>query len=240
LPSDWRDALLDRNSFAPVLLLCVATMVAFPFSGVFRGAGIIVYPLLASLVVISLQRSHVKARTMRLAISMLVVVGLGVLAGAIAGLLTNIEERHLIAVSSFLFALLFAVVLPSIIREALGHRRVNLNTLTATISAYLIIGLLFTMLYQGLATFTDYRFFNSVARPTPGDFEYFSFITLTTVGYGDLAPITPLGRAAAVAEAVIAQVFLVTTVARVVSMFGSERPIREGPAVHDFRSTDAK
>lgn len=238
MPSDWREALLDRNSFAPVLLLCVATMVTFPFSGVFRGAGILVYPLAASLVVISLHRSHVTPRTMRFAVGMLIVVGIGVLAGVIAGLLTEIEERHLIAVSSFLFALLFAVVLPSIIREALGHRRVNLNTLTATISAYLIIGLLFTMLYQGLATFTDYRFFNSVARPTPGDFEYFSFITLTTVGYGDLAPITPVGRGAAVAEAVIAQVFLVTTVARVVSMFGSERPARDAPAVSDFRTPE--
>ena len=58
---------------------------------------------------------------------------------------------------------------------------------------------------------------------------YFSFITLTTVGYGDLTPYTDVARTAAVCEAVLGQVFLVTAVARIVSLLGSSRSDRSDP-----------
>jgi len=213
-------------------------MLVFPLASLFRGGFLIVYPFIAALVLVALHRSQVKPRTMRGAITVLVVVGVGSLIGAVVGWLTNVEDRHLIAVSSLLFAVLFIVVFPSVVRTALGHRRVNLNTLTAAISAYLIIGLLFTMIFFGLAGASNYEFFRGIERPTAGDFEYFAFITLTTVGYGDLAPVTPLGRGGAVALAIVAQVYLVTTVARVVSMFGHERESSDLPSGHDFRTPD--
>ena len=55
---------------------------------------------------------------------------------------------------------------------------------------------------------------------------YFSFITLTTVGYGDIVPGIDATRGLAATEAVTGQLFLVTIVARVIAMMGHERPSR--------------
>ena len=61
------------------------------------------------------------------------------------------------------------------------------------------------------------------------DFLYFSLITLTTTGYGDLAARTSLGRMLAATEALTGQVYLVTVVAVLVGNIGRVRPARRGP-----------
>ena len=89
-----------------------------------------------------------------------------------------------------------------------------------------------------MASIQGGEFFKGVSDPSVGDFEYFSFITLTTVGYGDFTPVTAAGRSAAVAQAVLAQVYMVTTVARVVSLYGSERRAPDASGLHEFRQPD--
>ena len=234
----WRDALFEPTSFFPVLVLCVATMIVFPFTGLFRGGGIVAFPFAAALTLVALHRSEVRRSTIRFAIVVITVAAIAALTAAIVGLSTDVDERHLVAISSTGFAMVFALVFPAVVRTALGHRRVNLNTLTAAVSAYLIIGLWFTTIYLALASIQGGEFFKGVPAPTVGDFEYFSFITLTTVGYGDFTPVTAAGRSAAVAQAVLAQVYMVTTVARVVSLYGSERRERDASGLHEFRRVD--
>ena len=92
---------------------------------------------------------------------------------------------------------------------------------------------------RGIAAVDGWEFFTDVERPRPGDFMYFSFITLTTVGYGDLTPFTDAARSAAVFEAVLGQVFLATAVARIVSLLGSRRddPTPQ-PAAHDLAAAE--
>jgi hypothetical protein len=240
LPAPWRDAVLDPGSFLPVLVLCVATMIVVPFTGLVRGGGILAFPFTVALVVVALRRSGVSPATMRFAAVVIGVVAVSSITALVVGLVTEVDDRHVITISSAGFAVLFALVFPSMVRAALGHRRVNLNTLTAAVSAYLVIGLWFTMIYLALASVSPQPFFAGSPTPTVGEFEYFSFVTLTTVGYGDLAPLAPAGRAAAVAQAILGQVYLVTTVARVVSLYGSERRAAEAPGgLHEFRSRNA-
>ena len=66
-------------------------------------------------------------------------------------------------------------------------------------------------------------FYAQTASERSVDHLYFSFVTLTTVGYGDLTPIADLGRMIAVSEALIGQLFLVTVVALVVGNIGRTR-----------------
>jgi voltage-gated potassium channel Kch len=78
---------------------------------------------------------------------------------------------------------------------------------------YLVIGMFFTFVYRTVEHFGEDPFFAQKAHATSTDFLYFSFVTLTTVGYGDLTAATDLGRTLAIVEALTGQLYLVTVVA---------------------------
>jgi Ion channel len=113
--------------------------------------------------------------------------------------------------------LLLAVLI--IVRRVLAQGEVTLQSIFGAVSAYMIIGLMFAACYAAMSTFSGRPFF---ADGQPGrieTFQYFSFTTLTTVGYGDFTAAAASGRAVAVIEALVGQVFLATLVARLVSAF---------------------
>jgi hypothetical protein len=66
---------------------------------------------------------------------------------------------------------------------------------------------------------SGHSFFAQPGQHGPADFAYFSYITMATVGYGDLSPATGLPRSYAVLEALMGQIFLVVLVARLVGMY---------------------
>ncbi len=113
--------------------------------------------------------------------------------------------------------LLTAVVM--ILRRILASMTVTLQSIYGAISAYMIIGLMFAAFYASIDKLGGGQFF---ANGQPGDtrtFQYFSFTTLTTLGYGDFTAARDAGRAIAVMEAMFGQIFLATLVARLVSAF---------------------
>lgn len=131
--------------------------------------------------------------------------------------------RTLGAGGSGLFSLFVLLTLPAVLGSAFGHRRVTVNTVAAALTAYLLLGIFFTTVLRTIDQATDEPLFTEVAEPTVAETTYFSFVTLTTLGYGDLTPDTDLGRAVATLEALTGQVFLVTAVALTVSRLGQER-----------------
>jgi voltage-gated potassium channel Kch len=102
---------------------------------------------------------------------------------------------------------------------------VTLSTVAGVICLYLLLGIMFAQLYQAGLELTDDAFIYSEAL-TRFDLVYFSFVTLTTVGFGDIVPGIDATRALAATEAISGQLFLVTVVARVISMLGQERMVR--------------
>jgi hypothetical protein len=118
--------------------------------------------------------------------------------------------------------LLASVVM--IVRRILAASTVTLQSIYGALSAYIIIGLMFAAFYGAMAKLGSVPFF---ANGQPGDtrtFQYFSFTTLTTLGYGDFTAAGNAGRAVAVMEAMFGQVFLATLVARLVSAFRPAEP----------------
>src|SRR5215469_14286791 len=96
---------------------------------------------------------------------------------------------------------------------------VTLQSIFGAFSAYLIVGLMFAAFFAAIYHFSGDVFF---ANNQPGNtqtFQYFSFTTLTTLGYGDFTAADSSGRAVAVLEALTGQVFLATLVARLVAAF---------------------
>ena len=108
------------------------------------------------------------------------------------------------------------------------HRVLSTGTVTAqsiygALSAYLVLGLMFAAFFAGLDHLGGGHFFANSQPDSTQTFQYFSFTTLTTLGYGDFTAAGNPGRALAMLEALTGQVFLVTLVASLVAQFRSPR-----------------
>jgi len=107
----------------------------------------------------------------------------------------------------------------SSIRFAMRSTRVDAEHIYAALSAYLLAGIFFGVLYHGIESVWPGSFNIAGAQ---GEFPlfdamYFSFVTLATLGYGDLLPVSEIARGLAIIEAVSGQLFLAVMIARLVS-----------------------
>jgi Ion channel len=134
------------------------------------------------------------------------------------------DERAFLAVAALTQALLLASAAAAVLRAVIGALEVSFRTILGAISVYLIFGLLFTSLYVAIDRLQEGRFF-SIGEPQTGDFIFFSFTTLTTTGYGNLVPDGQPGKMFAGLEMLLGQIFLVTLIAGLVSLW---RPRRRG------------
>ncbi len=96
-----------------------------------------------------------------------------------------------------------------------------MRTVLGAVCIFVLLGMMFAFVYAALDGITSAPFFVQTSQATTPDFLYFSFITQTTVGYGDFTAAADLGRALAVLEAVIGQLYLVTIIAVLVSRLSS-------------------
>lgn len=127
------------------------------------------------------------------------------------------------APSRFAALAITVIVLIVIGRDLVDHPRITVRTLLGAISFYLLIGLVFARTYAFIASLDGGRFFAQPGNDSPADYLYFSFVTQTTVGFGDLTPVTRIGRAFTIGNALIGQLYLVTVIALFVSTIGRER-----------------
>lgn len=107
----------------------------------------------------------------------------------------------------------------AILNRVTRHRVVTLQTVMGGVAAYALIAFMMAAVYHGSDLLTSEAFLNGVVAH--GDYTYFSFITLTTVGYGDITAASVLAKRLAVVEAFVGQVFIITLVARLVSLWGA-------------------
>jgi voltage-gated potassium channel len=118
----------------------------------------------------------------------------------------------------YLLNVLLVATVPWIIARALWKRRViDIRTILGAVCIYVLLGMLFAFLYAAIDNFSSGPFFVQTSHATTPDFLYFSYITQTTVGYGDYTASGDLGRALAVLEAMFGQLYLVTVIAVLVS-----------------------
>ena len=120
-------------------------------------------------------------------------------------------------------ALLVAAA-PIVLGRAIWRRGIiDLQTVMGAICIYVLIGLLFSFVYGAMANLSSGAFFAEQAHATSADFVYFSFVTLTTVGYGDLTAAHNLGRSFSALEGMVGQLYLVTVVAVIVGKLSGGR-----------------
>jgi hypothetical protein len=119
----------------------------------------------------------------------------------------------------------------SIVRDLGRHRGVDLQTMLGALAAYLLIGMAFGFGYACVAALQPGPLFGADGDPQLSQALFFSFVTMTTTGYGDMVPATNPAQTIAVLEALIGQLFLVTAVAKVVENWRPRawRPVAETP-----------
>ncbi len=117
--------------------------------------------------------------------------------------------------------LLILYVFYLMLRELFMARKVNASTMLLAVNCYLLIGTVWTIIYL----LTDYLVPGSFNLPeTPGietwqHLYYFSFVTLTTLGYGEISPALPLARSLAMMEAIAGVLFTGILMARLIGLY---------------------
>jgi len=204
-----------------------------------RGAGR--YPLLLALVLLDvllpfcLPQSVWSSFVATVAVAVTLVIGLvtagaprrvtrvalaiGVAVVAFAVIQAALDTTRFQGIGFFLLAALLICTPPLILRRIFAEREVTLRILFGAVSIYILIGLTFGYVFVGVYRATGH-FFTQASSHTQADFVYYSFITMLTVGYGDLTPATNLARVLAIFDAMLGQIFLVTAVALLVSLYG--------------------
>ena len=122
-------------------------------------------------------------------------------------------------------ALFFGYAVLIILQMIAGSTEVTRETIFAAVVAYLLIALMWAFLYMILEMVApgSFSFPDKSIRVETMQFEYFSFITITTLGYGDITPLTNRASALTLLEAIIGQIYLVVLVAWLVGMFVSNK-----------------
>ena len=114
----------------------------------------------------------------------------------------------------------------AILRHVYSEPRVKMHDIVGALDAYIELGFFFSFLYAAVDQFAAEPFFSQATDPALFDYLYFSFVTMTSLGYGDLSPALAVGKGLVIIEVLFGSIFLVVLVARLVGTLGMERAPR--------------
>ncbi|MFI5897747.1 potassium channel family protein [Actinoplanes sp. NPDC051513] len=207
-----RTPIWSRDSYGPLMLLIAGTYVIGTVSShrwtvsllLFAQIGTVWYALRVS-------HAHTSLRALAAVIFLLSLV---------AGGWNFFDQGTTLVGLTFFASSVLYVVAPVSIAGDLGRRRhVDRELMLGALATYLMLGMAFAFSYRCIAAFQPAPFFGAQGDGTLADSLFYSFVTLTTTGYGDLVPAGNPGRTLAVLEALLGQLFLVTAVAKVVNVW---------------------
>ncbi len=203
-----------RDAYGVALVLVLGSVLGLIASGsVLRSLfALISSLLLVAALFLTLRVSGVSRRTAKVGEALSVLL----FAAAAAGLLIADSPGQIPALIAW--TLLTAGTIAAIGRRLRTYERVTLQLVMGLMVIYLLIGILFGLAYELMDSVNPPAFAQG-AQNLSGAL-YYSFITLATVGYGDVSPGSDVVRALAVAESLIGQLYLVSVVSLAVSRLG--------------------
>ncbi len=134
-------------------------------------------------------------------------------------------NRSIAAIGMIAGALFIGGVIIGMLRFVLKSAEVNREIIYAAILLYLMAALMWAFVYTFLELIDPASFNIDLGHPQGYllVFQYYSFVTITTLGYGDITPVTEVAKAFSVLEAVVGQLYLVVAVAWLVGMYVSKK-----------------
>jgi len=211
------------SRFTSVQLLAALALLFFffPFVEEVKGGDIIVSILLSLVLLCAVLAVADRKRALVIAVALAV--------PAIAGRWISHFRPDLVPPPVFLTAglVLIAFVVANLLRFVLRAPSVNVEVLCASISAFLMLGLLWTVAYWLVDQLDPgaFAFNTNEGRQSISGFNafYFSFVTLSTVGYGDITPVSKVARMLAAMEAMTGLLYVAVLIARLVALYSSPK-----------------
>ena len=191
------------------------TLVGFPLLATFGFDQTPMTVLLAA----SLGAALVGMRSRHLSQLLLVALAAMLVVRLLAG---SFNWHSVLAASTLVLVIVGFIAGIDAVRVAMHSTRVNAELLFAALSVYLLVGILFAMLHCSVAAvWHDAYLLPEGGRLLLPAGVYFSFVTQTTVGYGDILPKSDLARGLAMVQAIAGQLYLAVMVARLVGLYMS-------------------
>jgi Ion channel len=169
--------------------------------------------LLAITLLLALWAAQSKPRVMRPAFAIAALVVIASIAQAAAG---DVEGTAVRLANLLLVVLAPPAIVVGVVRSLRTRGGVTVEAVFGVLCLYVLVGMGFALVYGAIADISGHFFANGEAA-TGARCLYFSFTTLTTVGYGDFTAATNLGHTLSVTEALVGQIYLVTIVSVIVS-----------------------
>jgi hypothetical protein len=191
------------------IILAILVLSFAPNTTITRFLAIVI---LGAALLLALRSAQASPRLVRQAAALLGIAAIGSLGAVVTGRDTSEFSS---SVTLILVGLTPVVLATRLVRNP----EVNAQSLIGAACVYLLMGLFFALIFSLLPSVTGSQFFTQTAEPSIADYVYFSYITIATVGYGDLSPGPTLGRMLAATEALTGQLYLVTVVALLVSNY---------------------
>ena len=207
-------------------LLLIVAVVSLIVQGVVEPSAVqqvIVTLLAGAILLLALRAARLSPRWIQIASAIAVAALTVSIVRATAG---GIGDGAARAMNAALIALGPPAIVVGLVRDLREAGMVRVQALFGVLSLYMLIGMAFGFVYGAIDYFGSDPFFAAGQTATVSNCLYFSFITLSTVGYGDFVASTDLGHTLAVFEALIGQIYLVTVVSLIVTNL--RRPIRDG------------
>jgi len=178
--------------------------------------------LVGATLMLALIAAEIPARWLRVAAALVVAIVLGVIIASVAGKGNTVQGIAAIA-NGLLVGLAPPAVVIGVYRTLRETGAVTLAVVAGVLCLYLLVGLLFSSIYIAVQNLGGAPFFSNGDAAESPRAVYFSFVTLTTVGYGDFTARSNFGRTLAVSEALLGQIYLVTVVAAIVGRVARRR-----------------
>jgi Ion channel len=148
------------------------------------------------------------------------VAGAVIVVSTIRATAGGVSDGTLAVMNAAVVALGPPAVAGGVLRDLRATGQVRIQAVMGVLSLYILLGMFFAFLYGAIDRLGGDPFFANGNTATTSHCLYFSFTTLTTVGYGDYVARTDTGHTLAVFEALLGQIYLVTVVSLIVSNLG--------------------
>ncbi len=229
--SPGRVVAIDRTYLRRYARLLGVIVAAFLIEGIAapgRWELAILGVLLGSTLLLALNASKARSQVYRVAAVLVVFVVIFSLVQALVG---EPAQRLVKLANALVVVFGPPVIVAGVIRRMRETQTVPVDAVIGVLCVYLLVGMFFASVFGGIDHLGASGFFADGVRATVPNCTYYSFTTLTTIGYGDLTSQTNLGHTLSVSEGLIGQVYLVTVVSLIVGNLGRRRtgaqPIRE-------------